>query len=84
MDGLILRDSDGDYKKLGDVSDRELTREEKLERFFGTEAFEFSVSEPDKLLRCVLGQSSYNAMKLKEDGYLSPENGWLEKGEEKA
>lgn len=33
--------------------------------------------DTDKLMRAVLGQSMYNAMVLKRDGYLSPQNGWI-------
>lgn len=33
--------------------------------------------DTDKLMRAVLGQSMYNAMVLKRDGYLSPKNGWI-------
>ena len=33
--------------------------------------------DTDLLMRAVLGQSMYNAMVLKRDGYLSPQNGWI-------
>ena len=59
----------------------ELTPEEEeiADRLSTEETFSFSIpeSEQDKLLRSMLGQSSYNSMKLKQDGYLSPENGWF-------
>lgn len=85
MEGLrsdIKISIDGEhYEKLGYVSDIELTAEEEeiAERLFVSESFDFSISESerDKLQRSVLGQSSYNSMKLKQDGYLSPENGWF-------
>lgn len=85
MEGLrsdIKISIDGEhFEKLGYVSDIELTAEEEeiAERLFVSESFDFSISESesDKLLRSVLGQSSYNSMKLKQDGYLSPENGWF-------
>lgn len=73
------------FEKLGKISDieimsdTELTPEEEeiAERLYVSESFECSISESDKLLRSILGQSSYNSMKLKQDGYLSPENGWF-------
>ena len=37
----------------------------------------FSIPDKDRLVRSMLGQSAYNSMKLKQDGYLSPENGWF-------
>ena len=85
MEGLrsdIKISIDGEhFEKLGYVSDIELTAEEEeiAERLFVSESFEFSISESerDKLQRSVLGQSSYNSMKLRQDGYLSPENGWF-------
>ena len=85
MEGLrsdIKISIDGEhFEKLGYVSDIELTAEEEeiAERLFVSESFDFSISESerDKLQRSVLGQSSYNSMKLKQDGYLSPKNGWF-------
>lgn len=70
---------DGRIEKLGHISDIELTPEEEeiAERLYVSESFECSISEGDKLLRSILGQSAYNSMKLKQDGYLSPENGWF-------
>lgn len=85
MEGLrsdIRFSIDGEhFEKIGHVSDIELTAEEEeiAERLFVSDSFEFSIpeSESDKLLRSILGQSAYNSMKLKQDGYLSPENGWF-------
>lgn len=73
------------FEKLGKISDieilsdTELTPEEEeiVDRLYVSESFECSISESDKLLRSILGQSSYNSMKLKQDGYLSPKNGWF-------
>lgn len=43
-----------------------------------THTIEFTADmDTDKLMRAVLGQSLYNAMVLKRDGYLSPQNGWI-------
>lgn len=80
--GKFLYSVDGEhFEELGHVSDIELTAEEEeiAERLFVSDSFDFSIpeSESDKLLRSVLGQSSYNSMKLKQDGYLSPKNGWF-------
>ena len=59
----------------------ELTPEEEeiVDRLYVSDSFKFSIpeSESDKLLRSILGQSAYNSMKLKQDGYLSPKNGWF-------
>ena len=72
---------DGKVGKLGHISDIGLTPEEEeiAERLSTEETFSFSITESDKdrLIRGMLGQSSYNSMKLKQDGYLSPENGWF-------
>lgn len=76
---------DGRVEKLGKISDieimSELTPEEEeiVDRLYVSESFECSIpeSEGDKLLRSILGQSAYNSMKLRQDGYLSPENGWF-------
>ena len=45
-----------------------------------TDTIEFTADanvDTDLLMRAVLGQSMYNAMVLKRDGYLSPQNGWI-------
>jgi len=45
-----------------------------------TDTIEFTADaeiDTDMLMRAVLGQSMYNAMVLKRDGYLSPQNGWI-------
>lgn len=57
----------------------ELTPEEEeiADRLSVEESFSFSISDKDRLVRSMLGQSAYNSMKLKQDGYLSPENGWF-------
>lgn len=70
------------FEKLGHISEiEELSAEEEeiAERLYVSESFKCSIpeSEGDKLLRSILGQSAYNSMKLKQDGYLSPENGWF-------
>jgi len=84
--GRLLCSMDGEhFEELGHVSDIELSAEEEeiAERYYVSDSIEFSVpkSESDKLFRSILGQSAYNSMKLKQDGYLSPENGWYTPGE---
>ena len=65
------------------LSDIELSAEEEeiAERFFAPDTIELTAQAPelnmDGLVRNMLGQSAYNSMKLREDGYLSPENGWF-------
>lgn len=70
------------FENLGHISEiEELSSEEEeiVDRLYTSESFEISIpeSEGDKLLRGILGQSAYNSMKLKQDGYLSPKNGWF-------
>lgn len=76
----FLYSVDGEHL-LGHVTDIELSAEEEeiAERYYVSDSFEVSIpkSESDKLFRSILGQSAYNSMKLRQDGYLSPENGWF-------
>ncbi|MBR4414962.1 MAG: hypothetical protein IKS59_06615 [Aeriscardovia sp.] len=82
--GKLLCSVDGEhFEELGHVSDIELSAEEEeiAERFFAPDTIELTAQAPelnmDGLVRNMLGQSAYNSMKLREDGYLSPENGWF-------
>ena len=82
--GKLLCSVDGEhFEELGHVSDIELSakEEEIAERFFAPDTIELTAQAPelnmDGLVRNMLGQSAYNSMKLREDGYLSPENGWF-------
>lgn len=82
--GKFLYSVDGEhFEKLGHVTDIELSAEEEeiAERFFVPDSIELTVQAPelnmDGLVRSMLGQSAYNSMKLRQDGYLSPENGWF-------
>lgn len=86
--GELFCSVDGEhFEKMGFVSDIELSAEEEeiAERFFSPEPIEITMQAPeldmDGLVRSMLGQSAYNSMKLKQDGYLSPENGWCTPGE---
>ena len=82
--GKLLCSVDGEhFEELGHVSDIELSAEDEeiAERFFAPDTIELTAQAPelnmDGLVRNMLGQSAYNSMKLREDGYLSPENGWF-------
>lgn len=82
--GKFLYSVDGEhFEELGHVTDIELSAEEEeiAERFFTPDSIEFTMQAPeldmDGLVRSMLGQSAYNSMKLRQDGYLSPENGWF-------
>lgn len=82
--GKFLYSVDGEhFEELGYVTDIELSAEEEeiAERFFTPDPIELTVQAPelnmDGLVRNMLGQSAYNSMKLRQDGYLSPENGWF-------
>lgn len=80
----FLYSVDGEhFEELGHVTDIELSAEEEeiAERFFVPDSIELTAQAPelnmDGLVRSMLGQSAYNSMKLRQDGYLSPENGWF-------
>ena len=78
----FLYSVDGEhFEELGHVTDIELSAEEEeiAERLFTSESFEITapIENMDGLVRSMLGQSAYNSMKLRQDGYLSPENGWF-------
>lgn len=81
--GKLLYSVDGEhFEELGHITDIELSAEEEeiAERFFTPDTIELTMQAPelnmDGLVRSMLGQSAYNSMKLRQDGYLSPENGW--------
>lgn len=82
--GKFLYSVDGEhFEELGHVTDIELSAEEEeiAERFFVPDSIELTAQAPelnmDGLVRSMLGQSAYNSMKPRQDGYLSPENGWF-------
>lgn len=80
--GKFLYSVDGEHL-LGHVTDIELSAEEEeiAERLYMSEPVEITAQvealDMDGLVRSMLGQSAYNSMKLRQDGYLSPENGWF-------
>ena len=82
--GKFLYSVDGEhFEELGHVTDIELSAEEEeiAERLYMSEPVEITAQvealDMDGLVRSMLGQSAYNSMKLRQDGYLSPENGWF-------
>lgn len=86
--GKFLYSVDGEhFEELGHVTDIELSAEEEeiAERLYMSEPVEITAQvealDMDGLVRSMLGQSAYNSMKLRQDGYLSPENGWFTPGE---
>ena len=68
-----------DGKPVGELKEVNLDDVEPTKLDVGsTDTIEFTADmDTDKLMRAVLGQSMYNAMVLKRDGYLSPQNGWI-------
>lgn len=73
----------GEYLPIGelkevDISD-DLSDDTEYKRFLSSKPMEFrcEIENSDEIMKCLLGQGRYNAMKLKQDGYLSPENGWI-------
>ena len=70
-----------DGKPVGELKEVNLDDVEPTESDVGsTHTMEFTADaeiDTDMLMRAVLGQSMYNAMVLKRDGYLSPKNGWI-------
>ena len=83
---MIYYETEEWLKPLGTISEIELTAEtieddEIKQRFFDSKPIEITVTidgkSADRLERAILGQSAYNAKRLKKDGYLSPENGWI-------
>lgn len=75
---------DGKFVPLGHIDEMELTSvEEKDIRALGqTESFECKLEiegnkNPNRLFMSGFNKGYYNGLTLKEDGYLSPENGWV-------
>lgn len=72
---------------IGEIKDIDLTPEESgIDDMFkgGSESFECEIEikakgglDPFKYLMSGGDKGRYNGMVLKEDGYLSPENGWI-------
>ena len=84
---------DGEYKKLGSVdkipvlTDEELENDELAKRFIDFKSYEiefegkFECEGNKNQMRMIMSggdKGLYNALTLKEDGYLSPENGWVD------
>lgn len=79
----IYFETENGFKEIGKAENIELSAEEidgdEVKRYFNSEPIEMTVriENIDRFERMLLGQSAYNAMKLRKDGYLSPENGWV-------
>lgn len=86
---------DGEYKKLGRVdnipvlTDEELENDELAKRFIDSKSYEIEFKgkfecegnkNPIRMIMSGGDKGLYNALTLKEDGYLSPKNGWVEDG----
>ena len=84
---------DGEYKKLGSVdkipvlTDEELENDGLAKRFIDFKSYEIEFEgkfecegnkNPIRMIMSGGDKGLYNALTLKEDGYLSPENGWVD------
>lgn len=84
---------DGEYKKLGRVdkipvlTDVELENDELAKRFIDFKSYEIEFEgkfecegnkNPIRMMMSGGDKGLYNSLTLKEDGYLSPENGWVD------
>lgn len=92
MDDFYYKDDKGEYKKVGSLENIAISSSEDLEtedewvRNFinGTEmSFECQMElengkDLGRFLRAGCDKGRYNGLTLKEEGYLSPENGWIE------
>ena len=83
----------GEYKKLSRVdsipvlTDEELENDELAKRFIDSKSYEIEFKgnfecegnkNPIRMIMSGGDKGLYNALTLKEEGYLSPENGWVE------
>ncbi len=77
---------DGEYKAVGHIEDRELSTEDAdiKDRFLSTEPIELDcqIENPTDIEKIICGfdKGLYNGRVLRRDGYLSPQNGWLNGG----
>jgi len=79
MAGFLLSADGKNFERIGEVSEVDLTVEEENTPEYMSKAAEFTAKgDTDGLFRAILGQSAYNSMKLRQDGYLSPKNGWIQ------
>lgn len=81
---------DGEYKPLGNISECDLSieptpEEEVLVKRFSSKDLTMSIDiaadsvvNLEKYIICGGDRGRYNGYRLKRDGYLSPENAWME------
>lgn len=90
IDSVFYVDVNGEYKPLGHIEEVELTTEEcsddLKDRYLGSNEMSFEIpiesiqcgnKNPYRFLASGGDKGRYNGMTLKEDGYLSAENGWI-------
>lgn len=77
MAGFLLSADGKKFERIGEVSEADL-EEENIPEYMSRAAEFTAEGDTDGLFRAILGQSAYNSMKLRQDGYLSPENGWIQ------
>lgn len=89
---FFYKNDDGEYKSLGNIEDiptlssEDLETEDEWVRNFvnGTEmSFECQIELENgknlgRFLRAGCDRGRYNGLTLKEEGYLNPENGWVD------
>lgn len=87
MNNLYYMDSDGEYKPLASIDSVDLTlsdeEKEKFERLWKSETWECDIqieNQEEFEKKVVYGgdRGRYNGHILQKDGYLSPENGWMD------
>ena len=90
---LYISSPDGKMHRLGELSETDISLSEeevkKCDRLLSSEVefkseVEITIAEgkrklnPYRFFASGCDKSTYNAMTLREDGYLSPKNGWIE------
>lgn len=93
LDHIFVSTPDGELHELGELSEADISLSEeevkKSDSLFSSEVefkseVEITIAEgkrklnPYRFFASGCDKSTYNAMALKEDGYLSPKNGWIE------
>ena len=86
MNNQFYAEVDGKFAPIGKIESIELDEEteEFCSRLGQTESFKCEVElkaegnkNPNRLFMSGFNKGYYNGLTLKEDGYLSPENGWV-------
>ena len=93
LDHIFVSTPDGEIHELGELSEADISLSEeevkKSDSLFSSEIefkceMELTMAEdkrklnPYRFLASGGDKSAYNAMTLREEGYLSPKNGWIE------